>query len=103
MGATVVPGNFEWLLSERTPMKCSVEDVDGCWPGDANVELKQMGLQVDDVFRMVEMTIFLGILMPISVRWLSVHWHAAIQLHRIINIVYFVDIGESKYKMYSTN
>jgi len=51
-----------------------------------------MGLQVDDVFRMVEMTIFLMILMPISVRWLATRWHAAIQLHRVINVVYFVDI-----------
>jgi len=90
--ATVVPGKFEWPLSERTPTKCKVEDFDGCWPGDANPDLKQMGLQVDDVFRMVEMTVFLAILMPLSVKWLSTHWHAAIQLHRIINIVYFVDI-----------
>ena len=51
-----------------------------------------MGLQADDVFRLVEMTLFLMILMPLSVRWLASRWHAAIQLHRLINIVYFVDI-----------
>lgn len=90
--ATVVVGNFEWPISERTPTKCSVEDVEGCWPGDANPDLKQMGLQADDVFRMVEMTIFLLILMPLSIKWLTSQWHAGIQLHRLINIVYFVDI-----------
>ena len=90
--AKVIPGVFEWPLSERTPTKCSVEDFEGCWPGDANTDLKQMGLEIDDVFRMVEMTVFLGILLPLSVSWLTSHWHAAIQLHRFINIVYFVDI-----------
>ena len=51
-----------------------------------------MGLQGDDVFRMIEMTIFLAVLMPISVRWLANRWHAAIHLHRFIHVVYFVDI-----------
>ena len=53
-------------------------------PGDANNELKQMGLQADDVFRLVEMTLFLMILMPLSLKWLASRWHAAIQLHRLI-------------------
>ena len=56
------------------------------------LDLKQMGLQVDDVFRMVEMTVFLCILLPISVRWFASKWHAGIHLHRLINLVYFVDI-----------
>mmetsp|Transcript_23315 Transcript_23315/g.36072 ORF Transcript_23315/g.36072 Transcript_23315/m.36072 type:complete len:425 (+) Transcript_23315:884-2158(+) len=90
--AVVVPGVWEWPASERTPVKCSVSDEPGCWPGDANPELKQMGLQVDDVFRMVEMTIFLCILLPISVRWFASKWHAGIHLHRLVNLVYFVDI-----------
>ncbi len=51
-----------------------------------------MGLQVDDVFRMVEMTIFLCILLPISVRWFATKWHAGVHLHRLVNLVYFVDI-----------
>lgn len=55
-------------------------------------ELKQMGLQADDVFRLVEMTLFLAILMPISVRLFASRWHAATKLHRLINLVYFVDI-----------
>jgi len=90
--AKVIVGVFEWPLSERNPVKCEVEDVPGCWPGDANNELKQMGLQADDAFRLVEMTLFLMILMPLSLRWLATRWHAAIQLHRFINVVYFVDI-----------
>eukprot|EP00816_Leptocylindrus_hargravesii_P008541 CAMPEP_0196820450 /NCGR_PEP_ID=MMETSP1362-20130617/75343_1 /TAXON_ID=163516 /ORGANISM="Leptocylindrus danicus, Strain CCMP1856" /LENGTH=406 /DNA_ID=CAMNT_0042199341 /DNA_START=158 /DNA_END=1378 /DNA_ORIENTATION=+ len=88
----MIPGVWEWPASERTPVKCSVDDKPGCWPGDANNELKQMGLQADDVFRLVEMTLFLMILMPLSLKWLASRWHAAIQLHRLINIVYFVDI-----------
>ncbi|KAL7530803.1 hypothetical protein ACHAWF_003518 [Thalassiosira exigua] len=90
--AVAVPGVFEWPLSERTPVKCSVSNDQDCWPGDANPELKQMGLQADDVFRMVEMTLFLAVLMPISVKWFASRWHAGIQLHRVINLVYFVDI-----------
>ena len=80
---------WEWPASERTPTKCKFDGTDepGCWPGDANVELKQMGLQADDVFRLVEMTIFLVILMPISVRWFASRWHAATKLHRLIKKV----------------
>ena len=54
--AQVVPGIFEYPLSERTP------------PGfqDANNETKTMSLQVDDVFRMVEMTLLLGVLTPLT-------------------------------------
>lgn len=93
--AKIIAGRFEYPLSERTPVSCKVEDIEGCWPGDTNADLEQVGLQVDDVFRMVEMTIFLCILMPISIKWMTSHWHAAIQLHRVINVVYFVDIGKS--------
>ena len=56
------------------------------------LELKQMGLQADDVFRLVEMTLFLAILMPISVRLFASRWHAAMKLHRLISLVYFVDV-----------
>jgi hypothetical protein len=31
------------------------------------------------------MTIFIGILMPLSIRWLSARWHAGIVLHMLIN------------------
>ena len=80
--AQVVPGMFEWPLSERAP------------PGfkDANPATETMSLQVDDVFRMVEMTILLGILTPLSIRWMQQCWHLGIQVHRFITVIYFVDI-----------
>lgn len=80
--AQVVPGSFEYPLSERTP------------PGfkDANVETQTMSLQVDDVFRMVEMTLLLGILVPLSIRWMDRCWHLGIQVHRFVSVLYFVDI-----------
>ena len=80
--AQVVPGIFEYPLSERTP------------PGfqDANNQTKTMSLQVDDVFRMVEMTLLLGVLTPLSIRWMSNCWHLGIHVHRFVNILYFVDI-----------
>ena len=80
--AQVIPGTFEWPLSERTP------------PGfkDADPDTKTMSLQVDDIWRMVEMTILLCILTPLSVRWLSTRWHVGMPLHRLISTLYFVDI-----------
>lgn len=80
--AQVVLGNFEWILSERGPKGFK----------DANVRTETMSLQGDDVFRIVEMTILLAILLPLSVRWLSTRWHFGVQLHSIINILYFIDI-----------
>lgn len=78
----VLSGTFEWILSERKP------------PGfkDANALTQTMSLQVDDVFRLVEMTLFLAILMPISIRWMATRWHIGIHLHGFIAIVYFIDI-----------
>jgi len=78
----VLVGFFEWPISERKPKGFK----------DADVANKMMSLQVDDVFRIVEMTVFLGILMPICVRWFETRWHVGIRLHQIINLVYFVDI-----------
>lgn len=80
--AQVVLGAFEWPLSERAP------------PGfnDANTDTKTMSLQGDDVFRMVEMTLLLGILVPLSVKWMTSNWHLGIHVHRFITVLYFVDI-----------
>lgn len=80
--AQVVPGHFEWPLSERTP--------DGF--RDVDPETKTMSLQIDDVWRILEMTIMLGVLMPLSVRWLATRWHVGMPLHQIIMVLYFVDI-----------
>lgn len=81
-GVQVFVGTFEWPLSERAP------------PGfkDANAETQMMSLEIDDVFRMVEMTILLAILTPLSVRWMSTRWHIGIKIHQFVNVIYFVDI-----------
>jgi hypothetical protein len=80
--ATVVVGNFEWPLSERYPKGFK----------DVNNDTKTMALQVDDVFRLCEMTLLLGVLMPLCIHCLSKYWHIGIHLHRFIAIIYFVDI-----------
>lgn len=80
--AQVVLGHFEWILSERGPEGFK----------EISTDSKTMSLQGDDVFRIVEMTILLGILLPLSIRWLSTRWHLGVQLHSLINILYFIDI-----------
>lgn len=80
--AQVVLGRFEWILSEREPKGFK----------DINLVTKTMSLQGDDVIRIVEMTILLGILLPLSIRWLSTRWHLGIHIHSLISILYFIDI-----------
>lgn len=80
--AQVLPGTFEWILSERKP--------DGFKDVDAVTET--VSLQVDDVFRLVEMTLLLGILLPLSIKWMSTRWHLGIHVHRFIAVIYFIDI-----------
>ena len=81
-GAQIVPGYFEYPLSERAP------------PGfkDADSEAKMMSLQVDDVFRMVEMSLVLGIMIPLSNYWFKKRYHIAIHMHRVAAVIVFVDI-----------
>ncbi|KAK1859126.1 hypothetical protein I4F81_001723 [Pyropia yezoensis] len=80
--ARVVLGAFEWPLSERGP------------PGfkDANPLTRTVMLQGDDVFRIVEMTLLLGVALPLSVRWLASRWHVGTHLHSFIAVAYFIDI-----------
>ena len=81
-GLTKIKGTFEYPLSERSP------------PGfkDADPETETMSLQVDDVWRIVEMTVMLGVITPLTVRWLSRAWHIGMPLHRTVMVLYFVDI-----------
>jgi hypothetical protein len=51
-----------------------------------------MSLQVDDIYRLFEMTTLICILTPLSVQWLSTRWHVGMPLHRVIMVLYFVDI-----------
>lgn len=80
--ARVVLGAFEWPLSERGP------------PGfkDANPVTQTVMLQGDDVFRLAEMTLLLGVALPLSVRWLASRWHVGIHLHSTMAVLYFIDI-----------
>lgn len=80
--AQVLSGTFEYILSERKP------------PGfkDVNALTETVSLQVDDVFRLVEMTLLLGILLPFSIKWMSTRWHLGIHVHRTIAVIYFIDI-----------
>ena len=81
-GAQIVPGYFEYPLSERGP------------PGfkDADAKAKMMSLQVDDVFRMVEMTVTLGIMIPLSKYWFRKRYHIALHMHRVAAVIVFIDI-----------
>jgi hypothetical protein len=78
----VVPGTFEYPLSERSPKGFK----------DADPDSETMSLQVDDIYRMFEMTILICILTPLSVEWLSTRRHVGMPLHRLIMVLYFVDI-----------
>jgi hypothetical protein len=80
--AQAVPGKFEFPLSERPPKGFN----------DANNETKTTTLEVDDVWRLVEMTVLPGILAPLSVCWLSTRWHIGMPLHQFITVMYFVDM-----------
>ena len=80
--AQVIPGSFEWPLSERKPFGFK----------DANSTAQIMSFQIDDAFRIVEMTIFLGILAPLSYFWFWRKWHIAIHIHRLMALVFCIDI-----------
>ena len=79
----VKSGTFEWPLSERKP--AGFKDISG--PDE-----KRIMLQIDDVWRLVEMTVLLGILIPLSYQWLKTRYHVGIHLHNFIAVMYLVDI-----------
>ena len=76
-----------------------------------------VSLEVDDLWRIIEMTLLLGLIVPITgkcsmhtlryprqsappqpllsfflVQWFKTRWHAAIHMHRFVNLMYFTDI-----------
>ena len=79
----VASGTFEWPLSERKPK--GFKDISG-------PEEKRIMLQIDDVWRLVEMTILLAVLLPLSYQWLKTKYHVGIHLHNFIAAMYVVDI-----------
>ena len=80
--AVVKAGHFTPILSEKTPEGFK----------DANPELKEMNLQVDDVWRIVLMSIIMGPLMWISVKKIKENYRWGIRIHIFIAIMYFIDI-----------
>ena len=81
-GVQVLSGHLEWPLSERKPAGFK----------DANATAEMMSMQVDDVFRVVEITIIFGIMAPLSYWWFWRKWHIAIHIHRIMAAVFCIDM-----------
>ena len=79
----VKAGTFEYPLSERKPD--GFKDISG--PDE-----KRIMLQIDDVWRLVLMTVLLGILIPLSYKWLKTKYHVGIHLHNFIAVMYVIDI-----------
>ena len=85
-GYTVVmrsPALFEYPLSETTGKGA---------PKDVNNVDKEMGLQCDDVWRLIEMTLMFAVFIPWSLTLLAKNYRWGIVIHRIMYIMFVVDI-----------
>ena len=78
-------GSFTWPLSEAKPTT-------GVKFRDVDVRSRTIMLQGDDVFRLVEMTVLILVLIPLSVHWLTTNYRWGIRLHQRIALLYFIDI-----------
>lgn len=78
----VNPGTVEWPLSERAP------------PGfkDVDAARRHIMLQVDDVYRIVWMSVLFAVALPLTNRWLYTKRHIGIHLHNLAALLYFIDI-----------
>ena len=75
-------GPFEWPLSERR-----LEDF-----RDVDATKEMVSLQFDDIIRLCTVSVFLGLLAPLSVHWFPRYWNVAIQLHRLMAGVFCIEI-----------
>ena len=75
-------GFFEYPLSERAPKGFK----------DVSAVTQHVMLEVDDVYRVVLMTLLFGLLLPLSVKWMSGAYHIGIVLHGFIAVMFFIDI-----------
>lgn len=75
-------GRFEWPLSEGTPSGFK----------DANKNTRVMSMQGDDVYRIIEMTLLLAVMLPLTLRWFRTRYHIAVHLNNVVSVLYFVDI-----------
>ena len=75
-------GTFTWPLSERGPAGMN-----------KNVaETKHVLMQVDDVYRLVLMTLLLGPIIYFSVKRIATNYRFGIRLHQFVMVMYFIDI-----------
>ena len=75
-------GTFTWPLSERAPSGLN----------SRIAETKHVYMQVDDVYRLVLMTILLGPVIYFSVKRLASNYRFGIRLHQFVMVMYFIDI-----------
>lgn len=78
----VNPGSVGLPLSEYTP--AGFRDVD--------VSKEHVMLQIDDVWRLVLMTIILIPLMWYSIKWMASNYRFGVRVHQFIMLMYFIDI-----------
>lgn len=80
--AEIKPGTFDLPLSERKP------------PGfhDVDADARKVMLQMDDVWRLGEMTVLFCVVLPLTLRWYETRYRSALKLHQTMFIAYFVDI-----------
>ena len=75
-------GSFVWPLSEQKPMGFQ----------HANTTTEVMMMQVDDVYRLIMISLLLGPIVFVSVKWMSSNYRVGIRIHQFIMLMYFVDI-----------
>lgn len=78
----VRPGHFAYPLSESTPEGFK----------DLNITAERMMMQVDDVYRLILMSVLLGPVVYFSVKWMSSHYRLGIRVHQFVMLMYFIDI-----------
>ena len=83
-GYTVIvnAGYFVWPLSEATPVGFK----------QANTTSEVMMMQVDDVYRLILMSIMMGPFIFLSVRWMATNYRFGIRLHQFMLVMYTIDI-----------
>ena len=78
----ILVGTFSWPLSEREP---------AIFGKDRELR-KHIDMEVDDVYRLVLMTVLLGPILYCSVKWIATNYRFGIRLHQFVMFMYFIDI-----------
>uniref|UniRef100_A0A6U5HDT5 FAD-binding FR-type domain-containing protein n=2 Tax=Corethron hystrix TaxID=216773 RepID=A0A6U5HDT5_9STRA len=81
-GFKIVPGSFTFPLSEKKPN--GFKDVDAA--------KKMVMMQIDDLYRLIMISILLGPLIFYSVKKISTNYRLGIRIHQFVMLMYFVDI-----------